>query len=83
MAALHNVTITLDEETAHWARVEAAHQNKSVSRFVRELLEGNMRRSASYDRAMADYLGRQLRPLSVPGSIYPRRDDLHDRDGLR
>ena len=33
---MKNVTITLDEEVARWARVMAAEQNTSVSRLVGE-----------------------------------------------
>jgi hypothetical protein len=35
---MKNVTVTLDEETARWARIEAAHRDMSVSRLIRELL---------------------------------------------
>ena len=35
---MKNVTITLDEKVAQWARVEAAKAGKSVSRFVGDLL---------------------------------------------
>jgi len=34
---MKNVTITLDEETAAWARVHAAKQNMSVSRMIGEM----------------------------------------------
>ena len=40
---MKNVTITLDEETARWARVEAAHRDMSVSRLIAELLQEHMR----------------------------------------
>ena len=33
MKTLRNVTITLDEEVARWARVRAAEENSSVSRL--------------------------------------------------
>jgi hypothetical protein len=80
---LRNVTITLDEETAHWARVQAAHRNVSVSRFVGGLLEAQMRADESYERAMASYLARPARALSRANETYPSRDELHDRAGLR
>jgi plasmid stability protein len=35
---MKNVTITLDEEVARWARILAAEHNKSVSRLVGEML---------------------------------------------
>lgn len=80
---LRNVTITLDEETAHWARVQAAHRNLSVSRFVKELLEAQMRADDSYEQAMTSYLARPAHALSEPDRSYPSRDELHDRAGLR
>jgi hypothetical protein len=40
-----NVTISLDEKTAAWARKQAAEQNTSLSRLVGELLESSMRQA--------------------------------------
>jgi hypothetical protein len=51
-----NVTITLDEKTAAWARSHAAERDMSLSRFVGELLEKTMRESREYRRAMRSYL---------------------------
>lgn len=76
--ALRNVTITLDEDTARWARVEAAQHDMSVSRFVGELLRRAMLDDAAYDRAMVSFLARPPRPLKHAGA-YPSRDELHDR----
>ena len=36
---LRNVTVTLEEEVARWARVEAARQDVSVSRLLGSLLK--------------------------------------------
>ena len=41
---LKNVTVTLDEETARWARVEAARRDTSVSRLLGHLLRRERRR---------------------------------------
>lgn len=82
MGKLKNVTITLDEEVARWARLEAARANTSVSRFVGELLAGRMRGRAAYDAAMKRYLS--VSPRVISGSRpYPTRDELHDRPSLR
>ena len=40
---MRNVTITMEEEVADWARMEAARRNTSVSRLVGELLAEKMR----------------------------------------
>jgi hypothetical protein len=34
-----NITITINEETANWARIEAAKQRSSISRMLGEMLE--------------------------------------------
>lgn len=48
---LKNVTITLPEEVAQWARRKAAEENTSVSRLVGRILEEQMRMSDEYWRA--------------------------------
>jgi predicted transcriptional regulator len=79
---MKNVTITLDEETARWARVEAAHRDMSVSRLIAELLHEHMRAETAYEDAMRRYLARALTALKDAGR-YPSREELHDRAGLR
>ena len=49
---MKNVTITLDEETATWARIYAARKNLSLSRYVGELLRDRMHESREYEEAM-------------------------------
>ena len=45
---LKNVTITLTEEVALWARKRAAEENTSVSKLVGNMLENQMRLSDGY-----------------------------------
>jgi hypothetical protein len=78
-----NVTITLDEETAAWARVHAAQRNESLSRFVGEVLRQHMRESREYDEAMRRYFNSKLVIRRQPGERRPTREELHDRTGLR
>ncbi len=80
--AVRNLTLTLDEETARWARLEAARQEVSVSRLVRELLRSHMRSEDAYGEAMRSYSSRLARPLQAQRG-YPARHELHDRAGLR
>jgi plasmid stability protein len=80
---VRNVTITLDEETARWARRQAADHDTSVSRFVGELLRQHMRAEQGYEAAMSAYLSRSPARLRQRPSPYPQRDELHDRAGLR
>jgi hypothetical protein len=39
---LRNVTVTLEQDVAQWARIEAARQDTSVSRLLGELLKKRM-----------------------------------------
>ncbi|MDZ7736190.1 MAG: hypothetical protein U5P41_08885 [Gammaproteobacteria bacterium] len=80
---MKNVTITLDEETARWARVEAARRGTSVSRLLGEMLSEHRKQEAEYAAAMARFLARGPAPIKSPGQTYPRRDDLYDRKVLR
>lgn len=79
---MKNVTITLDEETAAWARVYAATHNMSVSRLVGEMLQRRMGEQHEYDRAMRRFLAKK--PIKFKsGQRYPTREELHDRARLR
>lgn len=80
---MKNVTITLDEEVARWARIRAAELNTSVSRLLGQLLERLMLEEQNYHAAMKQYLSGEPRMLNEAGDEYPRRDELHERDDLR
>lgn len=80
---MKNVTITLDEKTAAWARVYAAKHNTSVSRIVGEMLQQRMRESHAYDEAMRRFLGKAPVKMKRAGRRYATRDELHDRARLR
>ena len=76
---MKNVTITLDEDTARWARIYAAEHETSVSRMVGEMLREKRRRDENYLSAMHYYLSEPPRKLKRPGGKYPRREELHER----
>jgi hypothetical protein len=81
-----NLTITTDEETLRWARIEAAKQNTSVSRFVGELLAKLRRQDDDYERAMQDFFARKPYldpPVREDGRRWPTREELYDRPVLR
>ena len=80
---MKNVTITLDERTAAWARVQAAQRGMSVSRMVGELLQERMRQDREYESAMRRFLARKLVPINESGRPYPKREQLYDRGRLR
>ena len=80
---MKNITVTLDEATAAWARIYAARQNKSLSRFLGELLNRTMRESRAYEDAMRRYLAKKPGRLNRGSAPYPAREELHERTQLR
>jgi len=80
---MKNITITLDERTAAWARVYAAQHNTSVSRLVGEMLAERMRELSEYEHAMRSWLAKRPVNLNREGRRYPGRDELHERTRLR
>jgi hypothetical protein len=80
---MKNVTITLDEQTAARARVEAAERNMSLSRYIGEVLRAQMQSSDSYEKAMQAWLAEKPLPLKGARQKYPKREDLYDRPMLR
>lgn len=75
---MRNLTISLDERVARWARVAAAERDVSVSRFVSDLLRARMEEDEAYAGARQRSLARRPRRLKATGEKYPSRDELHD-----
>ena len=73
---MKNVTVSMEDSVADWARMEAARRNTSVARLLGELLAEKMRHDDAYERAMNDWLGRK-RSWKSDGSPYPKRDELY------
>jgi hypothetical protein len=80
---MKNVTITLDEDTAAWARVHAAERDMSLSRFVGEVLRDRMRRSREYEESYRAWRAEKPFDLKGPWKPYPKRAELYDRPVLR
>jgi hypothetical protein len=80
---LKNVTITLDEKTAAWARIHAAKHGMSVSRFVGELLEERMREMRDYNQAMRTFFAQKPFSFEFLNDRRPTRDELHERADFR
>jgi hypothetical protein len=78
---LRNVTVTLEEEVARWARLEAAKRDTSVSRLLGEVLKQRMREQDGYGAAMRRALARK--PFLKTNGRYLSRDEAHDRTRLR
>ena len=80
---LKNVTVTLDEETASWARIEAARRDTSVSKLLGEMLRAEMHQEAQYESAKRAYLAQEPGLHRCRDQPLPSREELHDRDRLR
>lgn len=80
---MKNVTVSLADDVAKWARVRAAEQDKSLSRFLSDLLSAEMGRAAAYEEAKRAYLAQKPERLRKVVRKYPRREDLYDRPRLR
>lgn len=80
---MKNITITLPEEVARWLRVKAAENERSVSKWLAELLESMKRQEDEYEVAMEHYLAMKPREINWPQGRRPTREELYDRPGLR
>ena len=78
---LRNITITLDEEVARWARVEAAREDTSVSGMLAEILKERMEKRDAYEKAMRRALARK--PFLKSDGQYMTREEAHERANLR
>ena len=80
---MKKVTITLPEDLARWLRIEAAKDDRSVSRWLAELLERMRRQEDQCEAAMKRYLAMKPRKIDWPNDRRPKREELYDRPGLR
>ena len=82
---MKNITVSVDEEVYHRARVRAAEQKTSVSAIVRKLLEDVAREQTEFERLRAleekTIRGRKGTCFSAANRL--DRESLHDRDALR
>jgi predicted transcriptional regulator len=76
---MKNVTITLPDELAQKAKVFAAEQNTSVSRYVGKLLSERLEQEQGYRDAMNQWCSVEPSILNEDGAKYPTREELHER----
>ena len=74
---MKNVTVTMEDAVAEWARLEAARRNTSVSRLIGEMLAEKMRHDDAYERAMREAL--EFKSFGSSDGHHPTRADVHDR----
>ncbi|MGH6956010.1 MAG: hypothetical protein ACREEW_05030 [Caulobacteraceae bacterium] len=75
---MKNVTISMDEETAAWARVEAARAGKSLSCWVGEQLAKLKGGASDFETDLVAVLATPLSAMSEGGRIF-ERDAIYDR----
>lgn len=78
---LRNVTVTLEEPVAKWARLEAARKETSVSRLLGGILKERMLEKDRYESAMRRALTRKA--FFKSDGKYLSREDAHARSGIR
>ncbi len=76
---MKNITITVPDKVARWARVWAARHNGSVSKLVGELLTQRMQEETTYQSSMKRFLQKPPVRLRDREARYPKRDELHGR----
>jgi len=82
--SMKNVTITLEEDVARWARIRAAELDTSVSKLVGEMLKEKMRGDRkTQQQAIKDFLASPGYAIDMPGGRLPKREEIYDRPGLR
>ena len=70
---MKNVTITVEDATLEWARIEAAKRNTSVSRLVGEMLTDKMQFDDAYVRAQREWIA-DTSSFNSGGQTYPLRE---------
>jgi hypothetical protein len=76
---LKNITITVSEEAARWARRKAAEENTSVSKLVGRMLEDQMRQTGAYRKAYDDW--KKIKPIPGLASNRLTREQANERRG--
>ena len=74
---LKNITVTVSEEAAGWARKKAAEENTSVSKLVGRMLENQMRASDEYWRAFRRW--KRISAVDVDAARRLSREQAHAR----
>jgi hypothetical protein len=78
---MKNVTVTMEDSVAEWARMEAARRNTSVSKLVGEMLAEKMRHDDAYERAMREVL--EFKSFGASDGPYLTREEIYDRAARR
>lgn len=82
---MKNITVSVNDEVYHRARVRAAEQKTSVSAIVRKFLEEVAREQTEFERlrALEEKTIQGMKGVRFSASNRLNRESLHDRDALR
>jgi hypothetical protein len=75
---MKNVTVTMSEALLQRARVAAAHEGKSLSRFVAETVERRVGQPMTQREAIERFLAGPLMNLTDENGKAPSRDELNE-----
>ena len=82
-----NITVTVNDDIYHRARVWAAQANTTVSALVRQFLEEVSAKETAHEHHQRELMDIIARIRAAVPDFDPNdrlsRDDLHDRDALR
>ena len=73
---MKNVTVTMDEALVKRARIAAARDGKSLSRFVADAVEQRVGRPLTQREALDRFLAGPLMDLTDENGKAPSRDEL-------
>lgn len=77
---MKNVTVTMDAALMQRARVAAARDGKSLSRFVTEAVKHRVGRPMTQSEALDRFLAGPLMNLTDDAGKAPSRDQIYDGD---
>ncbi len=81
--AKQNITLSLDQDVIRKARLLSARKSTSVSKLLSEELERLVRDHDRYEQAKRSARAALKKGYHLGGRIKAKRDELHDRQGLR
>jgi hypothetical protein len=80
---MKNVTITMDDAVLHRARVAAATEGKSLSKFIADTVAQRVGRPLTQKEALDRFLAGPLLNLTDEKGRAPTRDQIYEDEDLR
>ncbi len=76
-----NVTLSLPKDTIRRAKVQAARENKSLTKYTQEAIEEKLRKDSGYEEARRHWMKEVSRgyDLGIKGKLKISRDEMHER----